>query len=172
MEIEFMVERFEDDDSSWEALFVKTPERDWHMAQPNYGTEDEFEIRSIISRVRYFDSLKDSYNEFLKGMNIEDQFNKVDDSLGSYDSLYTLILDGVIIFETADGQFEVGYETYDSGSYWEPPSLDYNTHSTHKSLFGAINDAVGIYMGNRFQQFQEADYILSDIAGETWSETY
>jgi hypothetical protein len=49
MEIEFMVEEFKDDDSSWEALFVKTPERDWHMAQPNYGTEDRVEINHIIN---------------------------------------------------------------------------------------------------------------------------
>lgn len=156
--IEFKTEEFLEDDDRWSALFVKTPDKDWHMANPNYGTEDEFEIRNIISRIQYFNSIKDSYNEFLKGMNIEDQFNRVDDSLGCYDSLYALILDGVILFETEDRKFEVGYETYDSGSYWEPPSSDYNTYSTHKSLLGAIGDAVGLYMGNRFQQMQEASF--------------
>jgi hypothetical protein len=42
--IEFITEEFFEDDHSWLALFVKTDDRDWHMAHPNYGTEDKKEI--------------------------------------------------------------------------------------------------------------------------------
>ena len=42
--IEFITEEFLEDDNSWTALFVKTDNRDWHMTQPNYGTEDKEEI--------------------------------------------------------------------------------------------------------------------------------
>ena len=44
MNIEFLMDEFFDEDCSWNALFVKTDNRDWHMAQPNYGTEDKEEI--------------------------------------------------------------------------------------------------------------------------------
>lgn len=47
--IEFEWQSFKEDDDSWEALFVKTLDRDWHLASQEYGTENEQEITRIIN---------------------------------------------------------------------------------------------------------------------------
>jgi hypothetical protein len=155
--IEFQYETFQDEDNSWEALFVKTPDRDWHMAEPNYGTEDKLMITNIIRNIEYNESVRKSFNAFLKELNPKfGQFEKVEDPMGSYDSLYAVSLDGIII-SIMNFEYLVGYETYDSGSYWEPPSSDYVEHSTHKNIRSAFGDAIGLYMLNWYQQKQEAD---------------
>jgi hypothetical protein len=48
MNIEFKWETFLEDDCSWDALFVKTHTKDWHLAEHHYGTENEDDIRRII----------------------------------------------------------------------------------------------------------------------------
>ena len=40
----FEYQEFFDDDRIWSALFVQTDDKDWHMAAPNYGTENKEEI--------------------------------------------------------------------------------------------------------------------------------
>jgi hypothetical protein len=47
--IEFKWEEFIEDERSWDALFVKTDNKDWHMAEPNYGTEDKEEIIKLLN---------------------------------------------------------------------------------------------------------------------------
>lgn len=49
MNIQFHWEKFLEDDDTWEALFVKTTNKNWHLAQQHYGTENEEEIRKLLS---------------------------------------------------------------------------------------------------------------------------
>lgn len=46
--IEFKVSRIDEGDKSWEELIVKTPDKDWHSADLEYGTEDESKILEIL----------------------------------------------------------------------------------------------------------------------------
>lgn len=50
--IEFQYEEFLEDDCSWFALFVKIDDKSWHMAQPNYGTEDK---EKIIKQIKNYE---------------------------------------------------------------------------------------------------------------------
>ena len=48
MKIEFEWETFKEDDTSWNALFVKINNGRWLMAKPKFGTENIREIENII----------------------------------------------------------------------------------------------------------------------------
>jgi hypothetical protein len=49
MNIQFEYEEFNEEDSSWGALFVKIDDGAWHLAQSAYNTEDKDMIKKIIS---------------------------------------------------------------------------------------------------------------------------
>jgi hypothetical protein len=86
------------------------------------------------------------------------QFELVKDSYKDYDCIYMMMLDGISIMWDGDRNFEVGYETYDSGSYWEPPSSDYVEYSQHKTIHGAFGDALGLYINNWYTQYTESQF--------------
>ena len=48
MKIEFEWLTFDEEDNSWDALFVKINDGRWLMAKPNFGTENIREIENII----------------------------------------------------------------------------------------------------------------------------
>ena len=49
MKIDFVEDEYIEDDHSWTALFVKIDDGKWHMAKPNYGTEDKNIITEMLS---------------------------------------------------------------------------------------------------------------------------
>lgn len=46
--VEFEWQTFNEDDESWDALFVRINEGKWKLAKPIFHTEDEETIRNII----------------------------------------------------------------------------------------------------------------------------
>jgi hypothetical protein len=154
--IEFKWEEFLDEDRSWSALFVKTDDKDWHMADPNYGTEDEKEIRMIIRNTKFCNTILDSFITFIKTEGTELTY-KTPKYLHDWDAPWGVDFGGVTLFTDKDfNEFEVGYESYDSGSYWEPPSTDYLEHSKHKSLTDALFAAYGVLLKDEYHRWNEA----------------
>jgi len=154
--ITFKWDEFFDDDRSWSALFVKTDDRDWHMAEPNYGTEDESEIRMIIRNIKFCNSILDSFIAFLKTKGTELTY-KTPDYFTDWNSPWMVDFGGVSVIADEDfNTFEVGCESHDSGSYWEPPSADYVEHSNHKSLTNALFAAYGALLKDEFQRWNES----------------
>jgi hypothetical protein len=157
--IEFKVETILEDDCSWENLLVKTPDKDWHDAELTYGVGTESEVRNILRNISYCESVRKSFNGFLKSINEKfGQFERVENSFMSYDTPYGLSLDGVIVIASENFlKFEVGYETYESYGYWEPPSSDFKEYSKHNGFIPALRDALGLYMMDWFTKKQESD---------------
>jgi len=146
--VEFKVETIEEDDCRWSQLLVKTSDRDWHSADLTYGTEDELAIRSLVRNMKYCESVRKDYNDFLKSLN--PQFGQFE--VLNQNQIYELSLDGILISSEDLRDFEVGYEIYDGGSYWEPPSVDYAEYSKRKNILGAFGDAIGLYINNWYSQ--------------------
>ena len=59
--------------------------------------------------------------------------------------------------ETLD-KFEVGYGTYDPGSYWEPPSGDYVEYSNRDNIQDALFDVLKIYINWSYKGFLESQW--------------
>jgi hypothetical protein len=154
--IQFEYQEFLEDDKSWSALFVKTDDKDWHMAEPNYGTEDESEIRMIIRNTKFCNTILDSFIKFLKTKGTELTY-KIPEYITDLDSPWGIEFDGVSVMTDKDfNEFEVGYESHDSGSYWEPPSTDYVEHFNHKSLTNALFAAYSLLLKDEFHRWNEA----------------
>lgn len=152
--IEFKVERFEEsEDHSWDALLVKTPEKDWHLAEIEYGCEDESTIRNIIRNTKFCDAQVKSFCEFIK-VDVFPKCNFTDD----LDSPWGIDMGGVTVVANEDfSDFEVGYEVYYPGGYWEPPDYDYCVHGNYKRLMRALFIAYALTQENEFNMQQEAN---------------
>lgn len=73
------------------------------------------------------------------------------------DSPWGLNFGGVTLFANEDfTEYEVGHETYDSGSYWEPPSSDYAKDSTHKDFTSAMWAVINLWVQYRYQNWAES----------------
>ena len=93
--------------------------------------------------------------------NHDDGFTDKDDN-----KLWAIEFDGVTVIsnDTLD-EFEVGYESYIPGSYWEPESGDYVEFSKHKSIQDALFDVVKLYW-----QWEYRNFLESQWAGEVVAE--
>lgn len=82
------------------------------------------------------------------------------------ESPWTCSFGGISIIANHDfSEFEVGYEVYDGGSYWEPPSSDYVVYSTKKTCREAMWDVVNLWVQNNFQTWCESQ-VMEDISSD------
>ena len=61
-------------------------------------------------------------------------------------------------------EFEVGYEVYEGGSYWEPSTTDYAEHSKHKTLELALLAMLSLWVGMSYRNFQESQWAEESVA--------
>jgi hypothetical protein len=86
------------------------------------------------------------------------------------DGYWGMNFDGITIMANEDfTEFEVGYETYDNGGYWEPPSLDYTEHSKHKTLELALLAMLSLWVGMSYRNFKESQW-AEECVGELEEE--
>ena len=73
--------------------------------------------------------------------------------------------DGITIMANEDfNEFEVGYEVYEGGSYWEPSTTDYAEHSKHKTLELALLAMLSLWVGMSYRNFQESQWAEESVA--------
>jgi hypothetical protein len=83
------------------------------------------------------------------------------------ESPWVIMFDDVYICanETFD-KFEVGYGTYDPGSWEESPYVEY---STHEKIQDALFDVVKIYIQWDYKNFLESQWVGECVTLEDWS---
>ena len=148
----FEYQTFPDDEKTWDALFVKIDDGPWHMADVHYNTEDEAEILSIIRSRKYNNSQLKNFVDFMETKGVKLNPTDVSIDLGIK---WGIDLGGVSILQD-DGDFEVGYEAYDSGSYWEPPSSDYVEVGSFNRLGAALFEAYALLLNMEFTNWLES----------------
>jgi hypothetical protein len=137
--IEFENKLFGEDGEVWSELWVKTPYKDWHNAEDEYGTEDQLVIRNLIHTTARLDIDVKNFNEHIKSLDTTLQFVSTD--MCDWDFPWGIEAKewGItIVADRSLKSFEVGYVHTTGGSYWEPPGADYVVHSTHGSLVAAM----------------------------------
>lgn len=81
-------------------------------------------------------------------------YSDVDDNL-----LWAIEFDSITIISNADlDEFEVGYESYIPGSYWEPESGDYCEYSKHDNINDALFDVVKLFLQWEYKNFLESQW--------------
>jgi hypothetical protein len=84
--------------------------------------------------------------------------------------LWAIEFDSITIISNADmDEFEVGYESYIPGSYWEPESGDYLEYSKHDNINDALFDVVKIMLDWEYHNFLESQY-AEECIGELYDE--
>lgn len=154
MKIEFKDVETGEDGCIWYDLYVKTDDRDWHRAVDVYFTSDEESIKTIIYQSKNCNAIVKNFNEYIEQYKLPISCFEPMENLCDYDSPWGVINGGVTILANMDfTNFEVGFETYDSGSYWEPPSMDYNEHSNEKTIMDALMEAFKLSMEDSYNMW-------------------
>ena len=77
----------------------------------------------------------------------------------NHNKLWAVEFDGITIISNADlDEFEVGYESYIPGSYWEPESGDYCEYSKHDNINDALFDVVKLFLQWEYSNFLESQW--------------
>lgn len=85
--------------------------------------------------------------------------------LADMDSPWGLNFGGVTVYANEDfSEYEVGYEVYEPGSYWEPPFSDYCEYSKHKNLNNALWDVLKLWLQYDYRNWQESQYAEELVA--------
>ena len=107
----------------------------------------EFNNKEVAVFVEYCKSL----NQELKPEELQ--------YLADFDSPWGVNFGGVTVFSNEDfTEYEVGYEVYETGSYWEPPFSDYVEYSKHTRLHQALWDVLKLWLQYDYQRWQESQY--------------
>lgn len=105
--------------------------------------------------IKYCESVCDDILRFVKrSYNIRIKSEPLD-WISDVDSPWGRIFDGITILANEDfTEYEVGYEIWDNGSRWEPPSSDYKEDSKHKDIHSAVWRVVVLWMQDHFQNWR------------------
>ena len=120
----------------------------------------------LVKQIKFADKEVEVFLQFVKTkLNQEITECPPNDFTEDLDMPWYKNFDGINISTNRDfTEFEVGYEVYEGGSYWEPSTTDYVEHSKHKTLALALLDMLSLWVGMSYRNFQESQWAEESVA--------
>ena len=127
-------------------------------------------METLDRQVKFANKEVEVFLQFVE-TNLKQKINMFpNDIVDDFDSPWGKCFDGITIMANQDfTEFEVGHETYDNGSYWEPPSSDYVEHSKHRLLETALLTMLSLWVGMSYRNFKESQW-AEECCGELEEE--
>lgn len=116
-------------------------------------------METLERQIKFADKEVEVFLQFVE-THLKQKINTFpNDIVDAFDSPWGKNFDGITIMANQDfTEFEVGYEPYDNGSYWEPPSSDYVEHSKHRLLEPALLTMLSLWVGMSYRNFKESQW--------------